>query len=519
MTVFARILQPCSKTTWTPSQLVSRRLPCTPTSSDPDTWALRDMAFLLSTVLVSGNAAVEVMHGAGTTNPSKLFWNAMELMSERSRLPLHLTYRAVGSSTGQKEFLGDTNGYKSLNDFGSGDIPMTKSRYDSLVASGRQMVHVPFALGGIGVFHSVPTSSPLDLTGCLLARIFKREITSWDHADIRALNPKLSFSGPIKVVHRVQGSSSTAGFTEYLAQKCPESWDLGSGSTITWPEGTFEAQGSGGMATFIADSANVGAIGYIDAGHGHSAKLSEVALQNKDGTYLTTTSADIGAAGALALAAKPSIIPTDASSDFSGVHLYDLEGPTTWPITMISYIYLDKNMTAMDDVTCGLLMYFVNFILSEEGQALAEANLFVKLPKELLDYNAVTLSSLLTPPTMPTFTTELASKTLAQVGAGQYVISGKRRSFGEYRGTSNAKAIEVLTDPSSGSLATMLSHEPVALAGLVIASLAFVLAAVAAVVAVVLCCRVNRSSTPRSAANHIEVKALESPMAAANEAI
>ena len=58
MTVFARICN-LQQTTWTPSQLVSRRLPCTPTSSDPDTWALRDMAFLLSTVLVSGNTAVK----------------------------------------------------------------------------------------------------------------------------------------------------------------------------------------------------------------------------------------------------------------------------------------------------------------------------------------------------------------------------------------------------------------------------------------------------------------------------
>ena len=79
-----------------------------------------------------------------------------------------------------------------------------------------------------------------------LARIFSRDITSWNHPDILAANPKLTYSGPIKVVHRVLGSSSTAGFTEYLQQKCPASWTLGTGSTITWPEGTFEGQGSGG---------------------------------------------------------------------------------------------------------------------------------------------------------------------------------------------------------------------------------------------------------------------------------
>ena len=45
---------------------------------------------------------VQVLHGAGTTNPSKLFWELLGLMTARARFPVHATYRAVGSSTGQK---------------------------------------------------------------------------------------------------------------------------------------------------------------------------------------------------------------------------------------------------------------------------------------------------------------------------------------------------------------------------------------------------------------------------------
>ena len=264
---------------------------------------------------------------------------------------------------------------------------MTASRYASVVANGRQMVHVPFAMGGIGVFHSVPTSTlggaALDLTGCLLAKIFSRQITMWNDPQILALNPSLTYTGEIKVVHRVRGSSSTAGFTEYLAGKCPASWSLGSGSTITWPAGTFEAQGSGGMAGFIA--ANEGAIGYIDAGHGHAANLGEVALQNADGLYLTTTTSDISAAGTLAIASGTTI-PSDPSVDFSSLNLYDLSGPTTWPITMISYFYLEQDWSSMDPTSAGLLDYFVKFILSAEGQALAVDNMFVGLPQALLNY-------------------------------------------------------------------------------------------------------------------------------------
>ena len=130
-----------------------------------------------------GAVMVEEMHGAGTTNPSRLFWQAMDIIEERIKAPVHMTYRAVGSSTGQKEFLGASNGNLALNHFGSGDIPMTNARYTAVTAAGRSMVHVPFAIGAIGVFHSVPTaelptSGDIHLTACVLAKIMSAQITT-----------------------------------------------------------------------------------------------------------------------------------------------------------------------------------------------------------------------------------------------------------------------------------------------------------------------------------------------------
>lgn len=62
---------------------------------------------------LEASPSVLEMHGAGTTNPSKLFWEAMDLMQCRSKKPLVLTYRAVGSSTGQKEFVGASNDFQA----------------------------------------------------------------------------------------------------------------------------------------------------------------------------------------------------------------------------------------------------------------------------------------------------------------------------------------------------------------------------------------------------------------------
>ena len=373
---------------------------------------------------------VQMLHGAGTTNPSKLFWELLGLMTARAKFAVHATYRAVGSSTGQKEFLGASNGNKALNHFGSGDIPMTAGRYTAVKDAGRTMVHVPFAVGGIGVFHSAPVGgATVDLTACVLAKIFSAQITMWDDAEIAALNADVTLpSLAIKVVHRGEGSSSTAGFTAYMLATCPDSWKLGTGSKITWPDGTNEGQGSDGMSKFIEE--NEGAIGYIDAGHGHEHGLSEVALLNKDGVYLTTKTADIGAAATVALAV-PDYLPA-ASADWSGVNLYNLGGATTWPITMISYFYLEKDLSGMDAQSAALLMAFVKFVLSAEGQAKAEDKLFVKLPTKMQTYNTATLASLTLPAGYAALSVELASDTQIEVGAGMSVISGKRREYGEW---------------------------------------------------------------------------------------
>jgi len=387
----------------------------------------------MALMLLTGAAlAVPELHGAGTTNPRRLFWSVMDMMESQTRSLVHLTYRAVGSSTGQNEFVGATNNNQPLNDFGAGDIPMSASRFAAVTAAGREMIHVPFALGAIGVFHSVPVaerpaSGSIHLTGCVLAKIFSAQITAWNDPEILALNPGMTAAGTIKVVHRVRGSSSTAGFTQYLASKCPESWNLYSGSTITWPETTNEAQGSGGMATFIEE--NTYAIGYIDAGHGHRSNLGEIALQNRDLQYLTTTEADIGAAAQQGLASN--VIPTNPDADFSAVNLYDLAGPTTWPITMISYFYIAKNLTAMPPETAGLLMAFVNYILSPAGQAIASnaQNMFDRLPQEMIDYNTNSLAQLSLPAGTPTYIIETASETQSEVGAGPYVLSGKRNTY------------------------------------------------------------------------------------------
>ena len=259
----------------------------------------------------------------------------------------------------------------------------------------------------------------------------------------------------------------------------------------------------------------------VDAGHGHANNLAEVALQNLDGVYLTTTQADISAAGAQALNAVPSVIPASATADFSSVNLYDLPGPTTWPITMISYFYLNQDLTDLDPTTAGLLIYFVNYILSVEGQALAVSNSLVGLPPSLIAYNAVAMATLVTPPGTPTFTSEISTQ--SQIGAGTYVISNKRRDFDEVRGERNAAAISTIQTEETarsqqelcvrGRCFDMEMVQVAAITGLVIGCVGFILAFFACIMAACLCCT-SRAQKPRSV--EIPARDLKTPSSTAD---
>ena len=171
------------------------------------------------------SGSVYQLHGSGTTNLSKCFWLIMQQFMDRAKLPLHMTYRAVGSSTGQAEFKGnsvDGVGNTPSNDFGAGDIPISTGDYNELVNAGVEFVQLPFVMGAVSVFHGIPGvpdgSGGLNLTPCLLARIFAREITEWDDTEITDINPGLAEKLPsagyaINVARRRLGSSSTASIT------------------------------------------------------------------------------------------------------------------------------------------------------------------------------------------------------------------------------------------------------------------------------------------------------------------
>lgn len=410
------------------------------------------------------------LHGSGTTNPRKLFWKAMDLLEERAMVPMAMTYRAVGSSTGQYEFIGKDNtpAYTPWNHFGSGDIPVKADDYTAMTGAGKEFIHVPFQLGSISFFHSVPKAAGVvNLDACTLVKIFQRDITTWDHADIKALNPGMVVPAgqPITVVRRTYGSSSTSLSTEYLDSACPGKWTIGVGSgnadasapnvpigNPQWPSDTVAKQGSGGVSDYLA--ANEYSIGYLDAGHGHKLGLSEIALKNAAGKYLTSKEADVGS-----VTSQVPLPAADAS--WADVSLMNKPGDTTWPITTFSYLYIRKDLTAMGRSSAAVKA-FAEFIISQEGQDMVPEFGFDGVPANVLDIARAGLAQLKLSADATPFTFESAAATLKGAGMMPFVLSGKRQSYADYERELLVKEVAAL----QAEVAELKEHhdEPAAVA-------------------------------------------------------
>uniref|UniRef100_A0A7S1UPZ1 PBP domain-containing protein n=2 Tax=Grammatophora oceanica TaxID=210454 RepID=A0A7S1UPZ1_9STRA len=409
-------------------------------------------------LLGGGGAPVAFAHeqttvaiaGSGTTNPSKCYWLIMEQIMDRLLIPTRLTYRAVGSSTGQTEFMGSPElEFRSpANDFGSGDIPLTTTDYNELKEAGIDFVHLPVVLGAISLFHSVPGVPDgdlgLNLTACDVAKIFKREVTTWDDDILLENNPGLkgllpSTNFPIKVAHRRLGSSSTASVTKYLREGCPGEWpEALVGKVIEWPADTLECEGSGGMTNCIRD--NEGTIGYIDAGHGHSENLVEIELKNADGNFLSSKKA--AANGGIGAAANV-VANKSPDSDFGSVDLLNAAGEFTWPIVAMSYVYVRKDLSYLETpAEQGLLIAFLEALFNPAyiNQCTSLFG-FTPVPNNIrTDISLAGIAMLEKNTTAaPIFTFE--NETTPIGGQGAYVISEKRRSYSEYERSTLTKSV------------------------------------------------------------------------------
>ena len=339
------------------------------------------------------------IRGSGTTNPSKLFWWAMDKLEERAGSPVRLTYRSVGSGTGKADWADFAN--NGDPDFASTDFGLEPN-------ATKPFLQIPFQIGAVSVFVNLPgvKTGDIKLSACTVAKIFNGDITSWDDAAIKADSGLTLPAQTIKVVYRTNGSSSTQGIKGYMQAGCSDfsaltvdSTPLTSNNNHLNP-GQYGVTGSDEMRKKIG--ANEYSIGYIDAGHGHKDDLTEVALKNVDGQWVVTKSGD---PGGFVTADIPAVVTsslkdtfpggatnTNYAGDWSGVNLFNKPGDKVWPICAFTYMHIRRSYT--DTETGGLVRAFAEFVLESEVQKVVENFLFYPLDSIFADEAKDALSNL-----------------------------------------------------------------------------------------------------------------------------
>jgi phosphate transport system substrate-binding protein len=295
------------------------------------------------------------LKASGATFPDAYY---QEVISQfKSVAPkVTVTYNAVGSGTGKKEF------GQGLDDFAGSD---------SLVKEGdgpASFMYIPTVAAPITVSYNLSGVDKLQLSPETLAKIFATSIKKWNDPAIAADNPGASLPDKnITVAHRSDGSGTTSNFTKYLAAAAPDAWKLGSGDTVNWPSSTQGAEKNTGVAQIIQQAD--GSIGYVDFSDATELKLSFASVKNKAGQYVAPTLE--GAAAAVEGA--------EVKEDLTYSPL-NSEGQAAYPITSPTYLLIKPKYD--DPQKADLVKGFVRYLLTD-GQSIAKDVNFAALPSSL----------------------------------------------------------------------------------------------------------------------------------------
>jgi phosphate transport system substrate-binding protein len=296
------------------------------------------------------------LKASGASFPDAYYQEVISAYKEKAS-DVTVTYNAVGSGTGKKEF------GQGLTDFAGSDSLVKDS--DGVPAGS--FLYVPTVAAPITVSYNLSGVDKLQLSPDTLANIFQAKIAKWNDPAVAKDNQGVSLPDkPITVAHRSDGSGTTNNFTKYLTAAAPSTWKLGSGDTVAWPSGTQGAEKNTGVAQIIKQTD--GGIGYVDYSDAVETKLSLAAVKNKDGKFVAPS---LEGATAAVEGAK---VKDDLTYD-----PLNAAGANAYPITAPTYLLLK---TEYDATKANLVKDYVRYLLTD-GQPIAKDVNFAALPSGL----------------------------------------------------------------------------------------------------------------------------------------
>jgi phosphate transport system substrate-binding protein len=314
---------------------------------------------LIGTLSINQAQADEMLNGAGATFPYPVYsaW-----ANEYNKVTgVKLNYQSIGSGGGIKQITERTV------DFGASDKPLKPEEL-----AKENLLQFPAVIGGVVLVVNVPgvKAGELKLDSEAVCKVYLGEIKSWNDAKIKGLNPKVKLpDSEITVVHRSDGSGTTAIFTDYLSDVC-QAWKekVGTGTSVSWPAG-IGGKGNEGVANYVQQQKN--SIGYVEFAYAKQNNLTYTLLKNHAGHFVAPSFESFEDA-----AASASFEP---KKDFY-LWLNDAPGKKSWPIAGATFILLGKEKNDSN----AKVTKFYNWAFMN-GDKKAEELIYVPLPKSLKD--------------------------------------------------------------------------------------------------------------------------------------
>jgi phosphate transport system substrate-binding protein len=314
-----------------------------------------------------------LVNGAGATFPYPLY---SKWFDEYAKVDpqVRFNYQSIGSGGGIRQILARTV------DFGASDAPVSD---DLLARAPGRLLHIPAVMGAVVATYNLPGAPALRFPPEALANIFLGTITRWDEPAIRAANPDVSLPGrPIIVVHRSDGSGTTAMWVDYLAKVSPE-WAqrVGRGTSVNWPVG-LGAKGNEGVAGLVKRTP--GTLGYVEHAYAVTNGLPAAAIHNRAGRFVRPTIESTTTAAAGVAATMP--------ADFR-VSLTDAPGEAAYPVAGFTWflVYREQPDPAKGRALVTFLWWAIH-----DGQAYAPELRYAPLPAAVVTRVEVQLRDITT---------------------------------------------------------------------------------------------------------------------------
>jgi len=316
-------------------------------------------AALVVVLCVGVTQAAETLNGAGATFPYPVYsaW-AFEYSKVSG---MQLNYQSIGSGGGIKQVTERTV------DFGASDKPLKPEEL-----AKDKLLQFPAVVGGVVCVVNIPgiKEGEMKLDGDTACKIFLGDIKKWNDKQIAGMNAGLKLpDADITVVHRSDGSGTTAIFTDYLNGVCPAWKDkVGSGTSVSWPVG-IGGKGNEGLSNYEIKTAN--SIGYVEFAYAKQNKMVHTKLKNKAGTFVEPnfeSFEDAAETGTF-----------DPKQDFY-LWLTNAPGKNAWPVAGATFILLAKEKA---DGNRKVVKFFEWSF--QNGDTKAKELIYVPLPKTLKD--------------------------------------------------------------------------------------------------------------------------------------